>query len=91
MYIGDIDTSKAIFTVNSSNVGEFSRTWGHILDEHYDKFFKYPTVMYITNLCWGIPTFGVAFISDFENDAYFVSEGYRRLVTDCIRVQEWNR
>lgn len=82
-----------IFTVDSSNVGEFSRTWGYILDNNYDRFFDYPTIMYIVNVCLNIPTFGMAWkiVTKPEKDEYFLSEDYKRLVTDCIRVHEWNK
>jgi hypothetical protein len=61
-FIMNINASEMIFEVDSSNIGEFSRAWGHILDENLEKFFKYPTIMYIINLCWDIPTFGIAMV-----------------------------
>jgi hypothetical protein len=55
-----------IIAPDTSNVGEFSRTWGYILDKKLDRFFQYPDIMYIIYTGTGFSMFGIAMVMDRE-------------------------
>ena len=73
-----------IFEIDASNVGEFSKTWGHILDENYDRFIEYPKVMYLIYTGNGVSIWGIAFKTyiDPESGWYLMPGGYRKMLQE---------